>query len=474
MISLNLNVLPRFARGGESWEQLVARVTAALADHTTHRDVHDCLISGRFVPGGQIWRGAGHSNAILYNCFVTSADPAEEATSIAERVSGWTRRGCGVGVNISAWAQQQPVPTNQALHTLIHSIALSQQRLWDAGITRTATMANIDFGTPGCASVCRLLAARPEYRHLNVAVMIPDIAMESIVAAAEVGDDTPHLRELATLCLIAWETGNPGVVFTDRVNEDHPFDERIDGCNPCAEQHLLPNEGCNIGSLNLAAFVRDRLFDWELYRYTIATAIGILDAVIDVSAFPCHSAGRLATQRRRVGLGIMGLASALGLMGMDYDCEGARDFSIEAARHLDEAAHAASAVLAQTKGPSEAGFTPYLRQSRRNLYLTSIAPTGAVSLLWNVSSGIEPPITRRQLSHAGQSTSARKAASEIPWNVHLDILAIWQARIDGGISKTVNLPEKATVADVFNVFCEAWRMRCKGISVYRTGSRAGR
>jgi ribonucleoside-diphosphate reductase alpha chain len=443
---------------------MVHRVASSIGDSHSRDEFHFVLSTGRFVPGGQIWRGAGAATSILYNCFVTSAESGESINDLAARVSAWTKRGCGVGVNVSKWVRAQHAAPEDALENVTTGVARSQEHLWTQGIRRTATMINIDWDIPGINRISRLLASSAEFRHINLGVMIRDSHIAAILDSINSSRPSADYEQLSELVSIIWSTGNPGIIFTDRVNERHLFNESIDACNPCAEQHLCPNEGCNLGSINLAAFVEGNQFKWSDYEATIRLGVKFLDKVVDATNFPTDEARIMSRRRRRIGLGIMGLDSALNAMGVQYDSTEALGFSTQLANTLNSVSHLESSALANQYGAfPDADLTN--GQLRRNAYLNSIAPTGGISHLWSVSPGLEPSFEPAEIY------PIEKKPWEISANAHIAVVERWQAHIDGGISKTVNIPENATERSILSVILNAWNMGFKGISLYRNMSR---
>lgn len=455
----HIAILPRFARPGESWSDLVDRV-ASIGTVGNRSDYHQLIAEGLLVPGGQILRGAGHSGAVLYNCFVTGTPDGEGPAELASRITNWTRLGAGVGVNLDTLAARERTFGRTALD-VVTAIGQSQHRLWNEGATRTATMVTLSLQDPGVNSVARHLSELPYLRHLNLGVLVRD---------KELSDRVPALDLLSAT---AWRCGNPGFIFIDRVQRDHRFAETVLACNPCGEQFLAAEEGCNLASLNLAAFVRGGDFDLSAFQEAIAVAVRFLDDVIDASAFPSVETKAIAKRRRRIGLGVLGFASALHRLGLPYGGDESVALARTLATTLRETTERASEALALERG----AFPDDPQQCRRNSHLLSIAPTGAISLLWQVSSGIEPVfgdiISKGDITvDFGTAGSGRPLrGDEVSSDGHLAVLGAWQAQVDGGISKTVNLPEAAKPSDIRRLLDQARAAQCKGISVFRAKSR---
>ena len=316
----------------------------------------------------------------------------------------------------------------------------------------------------------------------------------------------------------AWRGGDPGMIFIDRINAAHPFPGTIEATNPCGEQPLLPYESCNLGSINLARMVKEGEVDWERLGELVALAVRFLDDVIDVNRFPLPEIEKATLQSRKIGLGVMGFAEMLILLNISYRSPQAVAMAEKVMSFISQEARRASARLGE-----ERGSFPLLGQSRlkgwaamRNSTVTTIAPTGTISIIAGTSSGIEPlfalayvrnvlegarllevsPLFQAAAEAWGiwspqlQSELARKGsvsglagvpeelkelfvtALEIPPEQHVRVQAAFQKYTDNAVSKTVNLAEKATVEDVRAVYHLAYDLGCKGVTVFRYGSRS--
>lgn len=328
----------------------------------------------------------------------------------------------------------------------------------------------------------------------------------------------------------AWRNGDPGIVFLDRINRDNPTPHlgEIEATNPCGEQPLLPYESCNLGSLNLSRFVKTNgkkpRMDWERLAATIPDCVRFLDNVIDMNRYPVEEIERATKQTRKVGLGVMGWHDALMQLGIPYDSEEALALAEEVMRFIQEKANEASLELARERGPFPAfpGSRYDPDYPYRNATRTTVAPTGTLSIIADCSSGIEPlfslAYTRQHYldpADPGKLTQLRevnkhflKAAQvggfyseelidhlaaggsladrdDVPdWARRLFVTAqqispLWHVRMqaafqrhtDNAVSKTINFPAYASQADVAAAYWLAYREGCKGITVYREGSR---
>jgi ribonucleoside-diphosphate reductase alpha chain len=463
----NEKILPRFLSPGERWGDLIDRVSS-IGQSAQRSEYRAALLSGVLVPAGQILRGAARPGAVLHNCFVTKAEAGEPAESIGARVTEWTALGAGVGVNLD-----QPFAEIRrrggSPSSILVELAKSQQRLWERGVTRTATMITLSASNPDVCSSARLLVTNPIFRHLNLGVLIEDRTMHTYVRQG--GGVVRALAE------IAWRTGNPGLLFTDRIAADQPFEEVVDACNPCAEQHLASDEGCALASVDLSRVCDHRGINRGELEAAVRIAVRLLDDVIDAASYPSSETEVRAKKRRRIGIGVLGFATALCKLGIPYGSTDSIDIAGQWSAAIRRVAEAESVTLATERGQYPDCNTAASALRRRNSHILSVAPTGAISLLWGRSSGIEPyfdlAIAKETLDVTFEVNPKRppELAVDVSPMAHVDLTAAWQRFVDGGISKTVNLFSGTRIEDVERVFVHAWRQGCKGISIFRTGSR---
>ncbi|HOO16835.1 MAG TPA: adenosylcobalamin-dependent ribonucleoside-diphosphate reductase [Phycisphaerae bacterium] len=331
----------------------------------------------------------------------------------------------------------------------------------------------------------------------------------------------------------AWQTGEPGIVFIDRINQHNPTPHvgRIEATNPCGEQPLLPHEACNLGSLNLGRFVRNACtpqaeVDWEAMRQAVRDSVRFLDNVIDANTYPLPEIEKMCKANRKIGLGIMGFADALFALNVPYNSALGVSWGERFMKFINEEAHLCSEELARTRGcfPNWQGSIWQTRYDRpmRNAAVTTVAPTGTISIIANCSGGVEPlfslafirnvlrgqkqgekplvevnALFRRVAQERGflsdellerlaaEGTLARipkvpedvrrvfVCAHDISPEWHMRMQAAFQQHCDSSISKTINFPRSATVADVERIYHLAYELDCKGVTVYRDGCRAG-
>ncbi len=331
------------------------------------------------------------------------------------------------------------------------------------------------------------------------------------------------------LAEMAWKTGDPGLVFLDVINRDNPNPQlgRIESTNPCGEQPLLPHESCNLASVNLARMVRfedgDVAMDWERLDETVRVAVHLLDNVIDMNEYPIPEIAEMSKKTRRIGLGVMGFADLLVQMAVPYDSEEALEIAEQVMGFIQRQTHNASMELALARGSFPSWDGSIYNDSKRgetrpmrNSAPTTIAPTGTISIIAGASSGIEPlfalgyvrnvmdntrlvegnpyfeAVARREGFYSEQLIEdiARTGALEgldVPqwvkdvFRISHDISPEWHVRMQGAaqaytdnaVSKTINFSHTATVEDVAHAYMLAYELGCKGITVYRDGSKDG-
>lgn len=383
--------------------------------------------------------------------------------------------------------------------------------------------------------ILEFVTAKSDPRRLtnfNVSVGLTDEFMRAVergepywLRSPRSGDPVRPLRARKIwdlICNLAWATAEPGVLFVDRIEAANPTPQagRLEATNPCSELPLLPYESCVLGSLNLAAFMGStRDVDWPRLREAVHDGVRFLDDVIDASRYPLPAIDAATRATRKIGLGVMGWADLLVALGIAYDSERALELADRVMGFIATQARQASAELARTRGPFPLWTGSALERAGapmvRNATQTCVAPTGTISILAGCSGGIEPifalvyyrrilegseleevhPAFRAALAQAGlpdsllaavATTGSARRSPEVPQAIaslfptaydvapewHVRMQATFQKHIDNAVSKTVNLPQAATPEDVARVYLLAYQLGCKGVTVYRDGSRA--
>jgi len=499
---------------------------------------YQLLSSFRFLPNSPALMHAGLPDGQLAACFVL---PIEDSMpSIFETLKNAAvilQSGGGTGFSFSRLRPAaDPVNTSGG----VASGPVSFMKIYNAaaevvkqgGARRGANMGILRIDHPDVIDFIRLKRNPTELVNFNVSVAVTDAFMEAVRQDAEyplinprTGLSDKSLRASLVfdeLVESAWMSGDPGIVFIDRMNEQNPTPHLGDyeSTNPCGEQPLLPYEACILGSLNLPAYVRDGSFDYMSLGDDIAIAVRMLDNAIDANCYPLREIELMHKGTRKIGLGVMGWADALIMLGIPYDspeaCAKARrimGFIQKSAQHVSE-------ELAQERGPfSFFTGSVYERMGvppRRNATLTSIAPTGTISLIAGCSSGIEPlyllAFKRRVLDEEQievnryfVETARREGfysdklmecvmghgsvrglrtvpsrfrrlfmtAHEISYVAHIEMQAAFQEFTDNAVAKTINLPHRATRDIVRKAFLLAYEKRLKGITVFRAGTKPG-
>ncbi|MBW2192990.1 MAG: vitamin B12-dependent ribonucleotide reductase [Deltaproteobacteria bacterium] len=409
------------------------------------------------------------------------------------------------------------------------------EQVKQGGTRRGANMSMLRVDHPDIMEFIFCKKDNQELNNFNISVSVTDAFMEAVKKENTYDLLDPRdKKKVKTLNAVeiyqalvkqAWENGDPGIIFLDRTNRDNPTPElgEIESTNPCGEQPLLPMEACNLGSINLVKFVvqkeGEHTLDYESLKETVWWSIRFLDNTIDMSKYPLDEIDTMVKGNRKVGLGIMGFADMLYMLKIPYNSEHAFEIAEELMAFIQKESHEASKFLAEERGVFKNYDKSIFKNNEdcryRNATTTTIAPTGTLSIIAECSSGIEPlfalSFVRRVMdndelleinphfesvarergfySKELMETISLKGSirnmKEIPEDVrkvfvtahdispewHIRMQAAFQKYTDNAVSKTVNLPGDATVADVSKVYNLAYELGCKGVTIYRDGSK---
>ncbi len=551
----------------ETPRQAVERVarTVASAEHTKkktwEKKFAEMIGSFRFVPAGCYFRGAGRKRGLLANCFVLPVE--DDMTKIFDSVK-WTalihQAGGGTGYNFSKLRPKGDVVSGGGFA----SGPVSFMKAFDAateivmlgGRHRGANMGILNADHPDIYDFITCKTQEGQISNFNISIGASDAFMEAVSKDKAWKLLNPRTGEVVRTVgaksifdqavALAWKTGDPGMIYLDTINKNNALYDAlgpIDATNPCGEQPLHPFDVCNLGSINLASMVLGgmgngvvrRSVDWKGLEETTRLAVRFLDDGIDASDYPIAQIDQMAKRIRRIGMGVMGWADMLLQLRIRYDSNEAVKLAEKVMHFIQQVSWEESAKLAREKGAfplwKESQYAkrhPVLSKRGakrgvkvRNVAITTIAPTGTISMLADCSSGIEPVFalayvknvidqhgltyTNKYFVHElrstlGDSRTARvddvlhdvsktgsvshvtgvqkwiksvfRTAHDISPAWHVKMQAAFQKHTDNAVSKTINFAESATIEDIEKAYLTAWEMGCKGITIYRDKSKS--
>jgi len=472
----------------------------------TEQEFFDVMSRLEFLPNSPTLMNAGTPLGQLSACFVLPVpDSMEGIFETMKAMALIHQSGGGTGFSFSSLR-----PKGDVVKTT-HGVAsgpVSFMSIFDeatevikqGGRRRGANMGMLSVDHPDIIEFISSKESKDALNNFNISVSIPDKFFTALKKSEKISLVNPRSgRKTAKLSAkkifdlisaIAWKTGDPGIVFIDAVNRANPVPAagRMESTNPCGEQPLLPYESCNLGSINLARFIGRGRVNWGGLKKLIDIAVHFLDNVIDVNKFPIPEIELATKKNRKIGLGVMGFAEALILMGIPYNSEKALSFGRKIMKFIQKEARSASVRLGKLRGsfPNFSGSIWKRKKHKcmRNATVTTVAPTGSISLIADVSSGIEPMFAVSFIRDVMDGTKLVEV-KEVPAKLRrlyvtaLEILPEWHVKMqaafqkytDNAVSKTVNLPEDSTVSDVKKIFKLAHKLKCKGITIFRYGSR---
>jgi ribonucleoside-diphosphate reductase alpha chain len=504
------------------------------------QDFYDMMVNLEFLPNSPTLMNAGRPLGQLSACFVLPIEDSMEGifdsvknAALIHKSGGGTGfsfsrlRPKGSSVNSTGGVASGPVSFMKVFNAATEAVK-------QGGTRRGANMGILRVDHPDILEFISCKQDNADITNFNISVALTENFMIAVEKGLEYDLIDPKTKAVKgslnardvfdTMVKMAWKNGEPGIVFLDRINRDNvtPSLGEIESTNPCGEQPLLPYEACNLGSINLSTMVKEGPegfeIDYDKLSDTVRKAVHFLDNVIDVNQYPLPEIDAMTRGTRKIGLGVMGWADLLLILGIPYNSEAAEGLAEKVMGFINDEAWKKSEEIAAVKG-----VFPYYDQSVfkergrkvRNATTTTIAPTGTLSMIAGCSSGIEPLFAITYIKYVMDGTEfvevnpqfkavceernlysdalmriiAEKGSlhgmEEIPEDLrelyvtshdispecHVRMQAAFQHYTDNAVSKTVNLKNEATVEDVAEVFMQAYRTGCKGVTIYRDGSR---
>lgn len=529
-------------------DDMIRRVadTIAAADAAYGSDVektaqafYDMMDGLRFMPNSPTLMNAGRELGQLSACFVLPIEDSMEGifdtlknAAMIHKSGGGTGfsfsriRPAGASVNSTGGVASGPISFMKVFNA-------STEAVKQGGTRRGANMGILRVDHPDIMEFIACKSDLTQMTNFNISVGLTEKFMQAVIADKKYDLIDPATKKKMgslnakdvydTIVEMAWTSGEPGIVFLDRINKDNPVPAagEIESTNPCGEQPLLPFESCNLGSVNLNAFVKDGKVDYDGLGETVALAVHFLDNVIDVNRYPLSIIEQTTKSMRKIGLGVMGFADMLYKLGIPYNSEEAVKTAKELMNYIQLSARKASEALGEVRGSfpmfEQSVYKKQGIKEMRNATVSTIAPTGTISIIAGTSSGIEPvfaisyirnvmdddklvevhPYFEQVAKQRGfyskklMQTIAQKGTlhgiEEIPEDVrrvfvtahdispeyHIRMQSAFQESTDNAVSKTVNFAKTATKQDVRDAYDLAYELGLKGVTIYRDGSRQG-
>lgn len=529
----------RYLLGNETPEDLFHRVANAIAEAEEIKDrpywselFYEMMASAKFMPNSPTLFNAGTGQGTLSACFVIPIEDTMSSIMQASTTSAMIQKfGGGIGYAFSKLRSRGgQISTTHGKAcgsvSVLKMLSSLSDMITQGGKRHGANMGILHVSHPEILDFIHMKDDNITAQNFNISVAITDAFMEAVRDGKDWDLVDPHTKEVTDtlsarkiwdeIIQSAWQTGDPGLYFIDEANRQNPTPHlgSLDSTNPCGEVPLLAHEACNLGSINLAAFIDEERssFDFVALEEVVATCARFLDNVVTVNQFPAEEVSKAVAATRKTGLGVMGWHDALIRLGIPYDSPEALDLADDVMSRINKVARNISIDLAKVRGPY-----PACREETpiRNATRTCIAPTGSISAIAGCSSGIEPifamayvknvldgrrlnevnpyleQIARQrgfyseemmeEVIRAGsvQNVSSIpddikrlfRTAMEIDYETHVKMQAVFQRHTDLAVSKTINMRHEATVSDVAHAYDLAYEGKCTGITVYRDRSK---
>lgn len=482
----------------------------------------DMMLSMDFLPNSPTLMNAGNELGQLSACFVLPIEDSMDGIcgtlhhqAIIHKSGGGTGfsfsrlRPEGATVGSTGGVASGPISFMRVYNEMTETVKQGGKR-------RGANMGCLRVDHPDIEKFIDAKLDKTVLTNFNLSVSITDEFMKAVndvdsnASFTLRHESTPAVKHVNAkqlfnkIAINAHSNGEPGVLFIDQVNGYHPMTEDVESTNPCGEQPLLPNESCNLGSVNLSNMVMQfkgkTVVDWDKFKKTTTLAVRFLDNVVTVNKYPLQQIADKTRDNRKIGLGVMGLADMFIKLGIEYDTNKAVELSRKLAKYFQDAAHEASTQLAVERGAfpnypdtvKPAMLQHWGNLPRRNATVTTIAPTGTLSIIADCSGGIEPnfafkierrqgnanqpeisyhPLMKEHVENGLYNKRVFVEANNVSWEYHLKHQVAWQESVENAVSKTINMASAATIDDVKKAYMMAWETGCKGVTVYRDGSR---
>jgi len=496
---------------------------------------YEIMVNLQFIPNSPTLMNANTSLGQLSACFVIPIEDSIESIYNALKYTALIHKsGGGTGFSFSKLRPQGDIVGStmgvaSGPVSFMQIFDVSTDVIKQGGRRRGANMGILRVDHPDIFQFINAKGFEGKLKNFNLSVAVTDQFMDAVENDEDFELINPRNREVVSrvparqiwnlIVSQAWKTGDPGVIFIDEINRKNPtpYLGEIEATNPCGEQPLLPYESCNLGSINLSKFVENGSINWEKLRKVIRIAVHFLDNVIDANNYPLPQIEYMTKQTRKIGLGVMGFAEMLIKLRVSYASKEALDIAEKVMEFIEKVSHEASADLAKTKGTFYAWDRSIWYEKgikMRNATTTTIAPTGSISIIAGTSSGIEPlfglvfirqvlegtellevnqlfeeELRKRNLYSEDIMREVSRTGSiqhlnlpedikrifltshDIDYQWHVLMQAVFQKHTDNAVSKTINMRNDATIDEVEKAFMLAYKLKCKGITIYRDRSK---